>query len=94
MRKEGARDKLRKRVASMKEERVTQLLAWMRSKRPGRFRRKQTPLNEFKGNLESMTNKEVEEMLEDTRKRRPGHLASLMQLPTLALRAIVKKVRE
>lgn len=66
MRKEGARDALKKRVASMTEERVAQLVAWMRSKRTGRFRRKQTPLQEFKGNLESMTNREVEEMLEGT----------------------------
>lgn len=69
MRKEGARDALKKRVASMTEERVAQLVAWMRSKRTGRFRRKQTPLQEFKGNLESMTNREVEEMLEGTPRR-------------------------
>ncbi len=94
MRKEGARDALKKRVASMTEERVAQLVAWMRSKRTGRFRRKQTPLQEFKGNLESMTNREVEEMLEGTRQRHSGYLVSLMHLPTLALRTIVKRIRE
>ncbi|NLE27238.1 MAG: hypothetical protein GX625_18265 [Clostridiaceae bacterium] len=94
MRKEGARDALKKRVASMTEERVAQLVAWMRSKRTGRFRRKQTPLQEFKGNLESMTNREVEEMLEGTRQRHSGYLASLIHLPTLALRTIVKMIRE
>ena len=92
MRNEGAREKLKKRVASMTEEKVKELLAWTRSKRTGRARRRQTPLQEFKGNLESMTNEEVTEMMERTSPEQPGYLASLMHLPALALRVIAKTV--
>jgi len=83
MRNEGAREKLKKRVASMTEEKVKELLAWTRSKRTGRARRRQTPLQEFKGNLESMTNEEVTEMMERTSPEQPGYLASLSRLTNL-----------
>ena len=90
MRNEGAREKLKRRVASMTEEKVEQLLTWTRSRRAGRARRGQTPLQEFKGNLESMTNEEVTEMVEGTRPKQPGYVASIMHLPALAFGAIAK----
>ena len=88
MRKEGEREKLKKRLVSMTGERVAELLAWTRSRRTKRVRRGQTPLQEFKGNLESMTNEEVTEMVEGTQPKHPGYLASLVHLPVLVLKAI------
>ena len=92
MRNEGAREKLKKQVVSMTEEKVKGMVAWMRSKGVGRARharKRRTPLQEFKGNLESMTNEEVTEM-EGTRPKHPGYLASLMRLPVLVLKAIAR----
>jgi hypothetical protein len=92
MRKEGARETLKKRLVSMTEERVAALLAWTRSRRTKRARRGQTPLQEFKGDLESMTNEQVTEMVEGTRPKQPGYLASLMRLPALVLKAIAGRL--
>jgi len=93
MKNEGAREKLTKQVVSMTEEKVKEMVAWMRSTGVGRARharKRRTPLQEFKGNLASMTNEDVKEMLTGTRQERPGYLASLMHLPASALRAIAK----
>ncbi len=90
MRNEGARDKLKKQTELLTEEHVKDMLAWMRRRHTGRVRKRQTPLQQFEGNLESMTNEEVTEMVEGTRKKRPGYLALLVHLPALALKAIVK----
>jgi len=90
MRNEGAREKLKKRVVSMTEEKVKEMVAWMRSRRTLRVRRKQTPLQQFKGNLASMTDENVKEMLTGTRPKQPGYMASLVHLPALALSAIAK----
>ena len=92
MRNEGAREKLKKRLVSMTEEKVRELLAWTRSRRTRRARRRQTPLQEFKGDLESMTNEEVTEMVEGTQPKHPGYLASLVRLPALTLREIAQVV--
>jgi hypothetical protein len=95
MRNDGAREKLMKQVVSLTEEKVKEMVAWMRSRGVGgaRHRRKRrTPLQEFKGNLASMTNEDVNEMLTETRQERPGCLASLTHLPALVLGAIANIV--
>jgi hypothetical protein len=95
MRNEGARAKLMKQVVGMTEEKVKIMVAWMRSRgirSIGRARRRQTPLQEFKGNLASMTDEGVKEMAAGTQQSHPGYLASLIHLPALALRAIAKMV--
>ena len=95
MSNKGARERLMTQVVSMTEEKVKEMVAWMRSSGAGgarRRRKKQTPLQEFKGNLVSMTNEDVKKMLTGTGQERPGYLASLMRLPALALKAIAKMV--
>ena len=90
---EGPREKLMKQVASMTEDKVKEMVAWMRSKgiRRARHARKgRTPRQEFKGNLASMTNEDVTEMQAGTVRKRPGYLASLMCLPALVLKAIAR----
>ena len=95
MRNEGAREKLKKQVVSMTEEKVKKMVAWMRSKGVGRARharKRRTPLQEFKGNLASMTDERVEDMVAATRQKHPGYLASLMRLPALVLKAIAGRL--
>lgn len=93
MRNKGAREKLMTQVVSMTEEKVKEMVAWMRSRGVGgarRRRKRRTPLQEFKGNLASMTNEDVKQMLTGTGQERPGYLASLMHLPILVLQAIAR----
>jgi hypothetical protein len=93
MRNEGAREKLMKQVVSMTEEKVEEMVAWMRTRGVGgarHARKRRTPRQEFKGNLASMTNEDVKEMLTGTRQEHPGYLASLMRLPVLVLKAIAR----
>ena len=95
MRNHQAREKLMKQVVSMTEEKVTEMLAWIRSRgilRARRARKTQTSQQELKGNLASMSNQEVQEMVAATRQKHPRYLASLIRLPTLALVAIAKMV--
>ncbi len=93
MKNAGAREKLMKQVVSMTEEKVTEMVAWMRSKGVGRARharKRRTPLQEFKGNLASMTDANVKEMQAETGQEHPGYLASLIHLPASVLSAVAK----
>ena len=90
MKNQGAREKLTKQLVDMTEERMKGMLAWMRCRRTGRARRRQTPLQEFKWSLASMTNDEVKEMVAGTQERPPGYFAALILLPVLALGIIAK----
>ena len=92
---EGPREKLMKQVALMTEEKVKEMVTWMRSKGIGRDRRarwRRTNLQEFKGNLTSMTDEKVKDMVAATRQEHPGYLASLMHLAASTLRAVAKMV--
>jgi hypothetical protein len=93
MRNEGAREKLMKQVVSMTEEKVKEMVAWMRSNSIGRARharKRRTPLQEFKGNLASMTNESVKDMVVATRQKPPRYLASLIRMPALVLETIAR----
>jgi hypothetical protein len=90
MSNKGDRERLMAQVVSTTEEKVAELLARTRRRRTKRARRGQTPLQEFKGNLASMTNEEVTEMVKGTRPKNPGYLASLMHLPIFVLQVIAR----
>ena len=90
MRIERAREQLIKQAASFSEGKVMRMLTWMRRRRTGDHRRKQTSRQEFEGHLASMTNADVKEMVAETQQKRPRNLASLIRLPTLVLKMIAR----
>ena len=90
MKKDGVREKLMKQVVSMTEEKVKEMLAWIRSRRTGHTRRKEQPLQELKRNLASMTDQEVKDMVEGTRRKPSGCLSSLIFLPAFVPGMITK----
>ena len=92
MRSKKPRERLIEQVASMTEEKVKKMVAWMRSRHTGSRKRRQTAQQEFEGRLASMTNEDIKEMVAGTQQKRPGFLASLLRLPGLTLRAIARMV--